>query len=703
MDSNLLRMEAKKLVGRYAKNELKEGFKPLALHIYDDAKGTFIYMRIRLKHSDGRKWIRPFYFCSDKNAWILGEPQFNPQKPLYHLGHITKNPQGEIWIVEGELKVDCLERLGVIATTSGGRSSAATVDWKPLRGRDIVIWRDFDESGLCYAQEVRCILESMNCRIRYVDVSKLGLSKKGDVVDWLEMNPEANQKSLYNLPFLDNLSDDAEQQCDWSDPLPLKTTIGQIPYPIEAMPSIIRNAIIEVQSYTKAPIALVAASALSAISLACQTYVDVKRDEKLCGPTGLFMVTIADSGERKSTCDNFFTKAIYEYEQKKAEEAKPLLKEFNAKKEAWEAKFDGIKNEIRKLTSKGQDTHHLEFKLVSLELSKPEPPKIPRLIYSDVTPEALKSNLAMVWPSAGIISSEGGIVFGAHGMNKDTVMRNLATYNQGWDGKGIPTDRRTSESFRAQEVRLTMAVQVQEVTIKEFTSRLGSLARGIGYFARVLFSWPESTQGQRLFTEAPKNWPHLALFNERITQILNSSPPVINGALTPKLMPLSPLAKLAWVKFHDVIESELHQGGELYEFRDVASKLADNAARLAALFGFFEFGDDEDISVESFDGASLIALWHLNESKRFFGELALAPELVSANRLEKWLIGYCQKNKTDTVSTSIVLQSGPACVRKASDMRLVLCELQELNRARLNSDKKPNCIELNPALLKNGG
>lgn len=147
MDSNILRMEAKKLVGRYAKNELKEGFKPLALHIYDDAKGTVIYMRIRLKHSDGRKWIRAFHFCSDKNAWILGEPQFNHQKPLYHLGHIAKNPQRDVWIVEGAQKVDCLERLGCIATTSGGRASAATADWQPLCGREIIIWRDFDESA----------------------------------------------------------------------------------------------------------------------------------------------------------------------------------------------------------------------------------------------------------------------------------------------------------------------------------------------------------------------------------------------------------------------------------------------------------------------------------------------------------------------------------------------------------------------------
>ncbi|STX44499.1 5' DNA primase TraC [Legionella donaldsonii] len=703
MDKGTLEAIAKKLAGHHAKNELKAGYVFQALHVYDDDKGNVVYIRIRLKHPDGKKWIRPFHLCSKRKAWVLGEPKFNQNKLLYHLNNIVKNPHKDIWVVEGEQKVDRLECLGYLATTSGSSSSASTANWEILRDRNIIIWRDYDASGLSYAREVCSLLRPLNCRIKFIDVAQLHLPEKGDIIDWLEMNPGANQETLHGLPFLDDLPDDAAQQFEWLEPLPLTTAVLQNPYPLDALPSIIRDAVIEVQNYTKAPIALVAASALSAISLACQTYIDIKRDEKLCGPTGLFMVTIADSGERKSTCDNFFTKSIYEYEQKQADAAKPLFKDYNAKMAAWQAKGEGIKTEIRKLAGKGKDTKQLESSLIDLEHVKPEPPKVPRLIYSDVTPEALKSNLAMVWPSAGIISSEGGIVFGAHGMNKDTAMRNLSTYNQGWDGKGVPTDRRTSESFRAQEVRLTMAVQVQEVTIKEFTSRLGSLARGIGYFARVLFSWPESTQGQRFFTEAPEKWPHLAIFNQRITGILNSKPPIEQGVLTPNLMSLAPLAKLAWIKFHDAIEGELSQGGELCDVRDVASKLADNAARLAALFNFFEFGIDEDVSAESFDGASLIALWHLNEARRFFGELALSPVLINADRLESWLIGYCKKNNLRTVPTSIVLQTGPSCVRKASDMRLALHELQVLNRVRLNIDTTPNCIELNPALFKDEG
>ncbi|WP_143032874.1 DUF3987 domain-containing protein, partial [Nitrosomonas eutropha] len=56
------------------------------------------------------------------------------------------------------------------------------------------------------------------------------------------------------------------------------------------------------------------------------------------------------------------------------------------------------------------------------------------LIYADATPEALANGLAKRWPSSGVVSAEAGIVFGSHGMGKDSVMRNLAMLNQLWDG-----------------------------------------------------------------------------------------------------------------------------------------------------------------------------------------------------------------------------------------------------------------------------
>jgi len=61
--------------------------------------------------------------------------------------------------------------------------------------------------------------------------------------------------------------------------------------------------------------------------------------------------------------------------------------------------------------------------------------------------------------------------------------------------------------------------------------------------------------------------------------------------------------KAAWILFHDAIESELCSGGELYDVRDVASKTADNAVRIAALFQVFEHKNSSVIELEAFEGA----------------------------------------------------------------------------------------------------
>ncbi|NJM13205.1 MAG: DUF3987 domain-containing protein [Synechococcaceae cyanobacterium SM1_2_3] len=366
----------------------------------------------------------------------------------------------------------------------------------------------------------------------------------------------------------------------WPDPHLLTAKVEPEPYPLDALPDSIRAAVEEVAGFVKAPIPMVASSALAALSLAIQAHADAKRAEKLHGPVGLFLLTIADSGERKSTCDGFFTRAIRDYEEAQAEAAKPALKDHRARIEAWEAKRGGVKEKIRQLAKDNKPTAGMESALRDLEHAKPEPPRIPRLLYADATPEALAYGLAKQWPSGGVVSAEAGVVFGSHGMGKDSVMRNLGLLNQLWDGASLTIDRRSTESFTVRGARLTVALQVQEPTLREFFTRSGALARGTGFLARFLVAWPESTQGQRPFTDPPANWPHLAAFHRRIDEILKQPVPIDeNGALTPPLLTLTAEAKAAWVEYHNAIESELSSGGELYGVRDVASKSADNAAR----------------------------------------------------------------------------------------------------------------------------
>ena len=189
MTNTELKLIARKLVEQHAHKELTDGFKPAGLHDYRDEKGMLLYIRIRLKNPAGDKWIRPFYFDSQTQQWKMSEPRFEAnKKPLYHLPNVTTTPHVEIWIVEGETKVEALEKFGFVATTSGGSTSASSVNWEPLRGRQIIIWRDYDQSGEQYANSLIPLLQSLDCTIRHIDVNQLNLPDSGDVINWLQLN-----------------------------------------------------------------------------------------------------------------------------------------------------------------------------------------------------------------------------------------------------------------------------------------------------------------------------------------------------------------------------------------------------------------------------------------------------------------------------------------------------------------------------------
>jgi putative DNA primase/helicase len=487
----------------------------------------------------------------------------------------------------------------------------------------------------------------------------------------------------------------------WPDPQPFATKIDPEPYPLDALPETIRAAVAEVLGFTKAPVPLVACSALGALSLAVQAHVDVKRAERLTGPVGLFILSIADSGERKTTVDRNFTSAIHQYEQEQTALAEPLGKDHAAALAAWNAEREGILSAIKEAGKKGKSADNLRENLTQLEHNKPESPRVPRLLLGDETPENLAYTLAKKWPAAGVISSEAGVVLGSHGMGKESVMRNLGLLNVLWDGGELPIGRRTSESFTVKGARLTVSLQIQEVTLRSFFDRSGGLARGTGFLARFLVAWPDSTQGFRPFTEPPDHWPRLAAFHRRISDILNIPAPVNDdGTLSPAMLSFTPEAKAAWVAFHDALEGELRAGGELYDVRDVASKTADNAARLAALFHVFEHGMGGAIGPDSFESASRIAAWHLNEARRFFGELALPIELGNAAKLSSWLIDHCRRKRTRAVLKHHIRQFGPGCVRNKTALDEALSELDTLGHIRQVKDGKRTLIELNPAFME---
>ena len=280
-------------------------------------------------------------------------------------------------------------------------------------------------------------------------------------------------------------------------------------------------------------------------------------------------------------------------------------------------------------------------------------------------------------------------------------MRNLSQLNVLWDGGELHYGRVTRESLVLRDARLTVALQIQPPTFQEFLSKNGTLARGNGFLARFLLACPESTQGFRPITDPPKDWTALNAFRRRISEILSVKLPLQEeGGVAPRLIKLDPAASNAWRTFHDVVEEQLRPGGELSEVKDAASKVADNVARVAAIFQMFADGSATHIDDENMEAAVRIVYWHLTETRRFLQKHSLPDELGRAALLDDWLIRHCQSESKLSVSKRSVMQRGPNSIRKTDVLDEALQELVNLNRIKLDQSGRTQVIRLNPALVR---
>ena len=485
----------------------------------------------------------------------------------------------------------------------------------------------------------------------------------------------------------------------WPPPEQIVPALAAAPYPIEALPEGVREAVLEVQGFLQAPLSMVATSALVTMSLAAQGIADVERAEGLRGPCSLFSITVAESGERKSACDNFFARPLREYEQARLDENLEQAKDYEAELAAWNARMEALTAGLRKEKGKSASADSVA-ELAEAQRAKPEAPRMPQMFYEDTTPESIAWGLAKKWPSAAIMAAEGGMVLGGHGMGKETLVRNLALLNVLWDGANVTVDRRTKESFRVAGARLTVGIQVQPGLLLDFVQGTRGLARSSGFLARFLIAWPESTQGYRDYVDPPPGYPALEAYHARLRAMLERQGTLDeHGRLVPRVLPLEPAAKQSWVTWHDNVEHSMRPTREMADLRDVAAKAADNLARVAGVLAVFEDPGAVVVAERHVCAAAAILNWHLQEARRFFGATSPPEDLADAIALDTWLIETARR-AGGRVRKLDARQRGPHAVRERERFTLALAILEDLARVRLSREGRTWWVQVHPDLLR---
>lgn len=350
-----------------------------------------------------------------------------------------------------------------------------------------------------------------------------------------------------------------------------------------------------------------------------------------------------------------------------------------------------------------QEIEQLRQELKAHDAKKPRPPLSRIAFVIEPTQPALLDCFANRSRAVACVADEGGTILGGHGMKADNAVGMFATLNKAWEGGTVGSERRTVESLITDNPRMTLAVAVQPPVMEAWRVSTGNLSRGSGSQARCLFSYPASTQGTRLYSEAAPHMPALREFVGRIRTLLDM--PLTYDAeatmvLRPPVLSFTTEGKAAWVKFHDEAERELGPGGDLADARDVASKAAENVARLAALLHVFEHGPAGQIGAAHVEAAADIVTWHLYEAQRYFTEAAPTESVVNADKLEAWLVRRFHETGEAKTKTQTVLRLGPGAIRHRPELDAALAELVRRGRARKSKDgPRTEVIEVNPALL----
>ncbi len=428
-------------------------------------------------------------------------------------------------------------------------------------------------------------------------------------------------------------------------------------YPVHALGPL-QEAVEAVQDISQAPAGIAAQSALAVASLAVQGFADV---ETLGGdaPLSLFCLTIAESGERKSTCDRLLMRAVRDHERGMTADYRAACAEHEVAREVWNGKRKRMLGEAA-----GADKAKAAGAEADLRALGPEPraPLHPNVTAQEPTFEGLLKLYQIGRPALGLFSDEAGGFIGGHAMNSDNKLKTIAGLSQLWNGDKVNRIRSGDGATDYPGRRLAMHLMAQPVAARPLMA--DPQASGQGFLARFLITEPHSTIGTRLRRgHDSASETAVAAFTARLAEILATPMPTGENPqeLAPLRLPLSMNAKELLWRFYAAVEAAQAAGGQLEHVRAYASKAAEQAARIAGVLTLWGNLNAPEVSPQAMAWGITLAQFYRGEARRLAEAGLVSEETVKAEKLRRWLLDSWPH---DEVLPGDILQHGPNSLRE---------------------------------------
>ncbi|WP_226699345.1 DUF3987 domain-containing protein [Qipengyuania gaetbuli] len=452
-------------------------------------------------------------------------------------------------------------------------------------------------------------------------------------------------------------------------------------YPADALGPIMGPAARAIAASVQCPLAMAANAVLSAASLAAQLRANIEIPilGGKANPLSLFLLTVAASGERKSTADAASLAAVDTLSEKLAEEAAPEKLRFENLTAARNAHVAHLKR------NHSDNEAELARQLEALGPA-PQPPLFARLVSkTDPTWEGIYNILKIGYPTHGIMADDAATFLGGYAMraeNKSATTSNLCRI---WDGGSI--DRIRGGSGDGAEVllnrRMAMHLMVQSKVATEFI--VDPVFREQGLLARFLITQPESLVGSRFHNDAYRdavrqgqdaiNKFHAAIYQTLSGPVDWRDPQNRNMGPNFRLLRLTPDAVAAFEMQTNAIEERMREGGDCDDIRPFAGRLTQQAIRIAGIMTIIENPQAEEVDEETLLSAMVLCDFYLSETKRLYNLAEIEAELKQADALLKRLQQHARERRE--VALPEIYQKKYAGLKNATDARRVVGVLEK--------------------------
>jgi len=375
-------------------------------------------------------------------------------------------------------------------------------------------------------------------------------------------------------------------------PLPLAEDTPRPPFPTDVFPLWLRSYVDMVSWTTQTPSDFAAVMALAVLSSCIGGQVVVAPRSNWHEPLCVFVVVIANPGERKSAVLRHLLDPVIAWQRSVNDEVRETVIRQEIEREALEGQLQALK---RKAASEG-DAAVRSAQELAIRLHHMEQARYIQIVASDITPERIITTMARQLGAAAIISSEGeifGILTGRYGQRGNV---NIDPLLKGHAGDPIAYDRQDGSSIFIPRPSLTLGLMVQphamDAVIRD------PFLSGRGFLARLLYSRPISMVGRRMVrVVAPMDQWQAALhdytamvhhlldiFRKRLAYAADIPPPYT--------LMFTDEAEVEIARFELQIESRMGRHGDLNTIVAWASKLCGATARLAGLLHIADHGSD---------------------------------------------------------------------------------------------------------------